>query len=232
MRDHQQDRPIAPYFKDRMASDEEVHELSRTIAEEHEHLADLHRRRAQYDREAAKDHLLIDPAHPAGGSEGDLLAHLGPPQDGSRHPLLRLYTERGWAHLSRGEYDRALADFAAAMFNDWTPTRAERSGPTYDGAEAARDAIESVLAGHSDPRSRLTPGYLVVGDSAVLARYPLSEDGKEGAVRFARRLADDAESRSRCDNRYLTHSEFFRIRVYALEGQTSRLVHEIAAPEE
>jgi hypothetical protein len=229
--DNLRNHSTGPYLQDRMATEEEVHGLSRKIAEEHEHLADLHRRRAQYDREVAQDHFLIDPAHPAGGPEEDLLSHLGPPQDGSRHLLDKLYTERGWARLSRGEYDRALVDFSAAILNDWTPLRAEQCGPAYEGVSAAKDAIGSLLEGASDPKSRLQPGYLIVGDWAVLARYPLSDDGSDAALRFAQRLADDAESRSRIDNRYLTDSEFFEIRVYALDGQTSRLVHEIAKPE-
>jgi hypothetical protein len=226
-----QNPSIAPYYQDRMATDGDVDALSRKIAEEHEILADLHHRRAQYDMEVGRDLFLVNSAPPAAGPEEGLLSHLGPPQDASRHKLHQLYAERGWAHLSRGEYDRALADFGAAICNDRTPLRVEQSGPAYDGIDAARDAIQSLLAGHADPRSRLTPGYLVVGDWAVLARYPLSEDGRAGALRFAQRLADDAESRSRIDNRYRTDSEFFEIRVYALDGQTSRLVHQIAKPE-
>jgi len=138
---------------------------------------------------------------------------LGTPAiEGPDPDILRKKNEhlaRGIAHRERGEYVKAIDEFAAAC----------RLAPKPDDGEACYDELERMLfvlheffspgvdpdafrfwEGEPPPAATLkelaartifSPGYLVTGGNYVFASYPLTREGRRDAIEHARRLAHE-----------------------------------------
>ena len=118
------------------------------------------------------------------------------------------HTARGIEHRERGEYDKALAEFATASrlshgtgecranFDDMLLILDEFFEPGGD------PRVRGLKAGSLSPatikdlaaKTNIPPGYLVTSGSMLLASYPLTPEGRSAAIKHADGLAEGTRS--------------------------------------
>jgi len=139
--------------------------------------------------------------------------HGDPTIDGPDPDMFRKKNEhmaRGIAHKERGEYVKAIDEFAAACQLD---PRSDYGEECYDELESMLFVLFYFFNPDGDPddfrfwegeepvpeatlrelaaKTIFPPGYLVTGGDYVFASHPLTKEGRTAAIEHARRLAHE-----------------------------------------
>lgn len=151
---------------------------------------------------------------PVGDSVIPSSPQLKPPTTAGPDPAMlqkkNEHMSRGIAHRERGEYDKAIDEFAAAcrlaskLGSDWeecdenlermlfvlhyffNPEVDPDSFRCWEGEPLPEATLREMAA-----KTIFPPGYLVTGGNYVFASYPLTEEGRAIAIEHARRLAHE-----------------------------------------